>query len=161
MVYSFGVSEWKMGCFKDFGHPDDIFACRSVVNRFISWTLSSLGIVGFWGVPVDEGVVVMKQIESAAEAVYIDINERKLYSIDGERKIDSRFSILRLDSGLKDKNIRMTPEQMMSFLFHHCTFLDYSGPSTPVRQVIQYLSKNIEGQIFPKESFRPRSDLSL
>jgi hypothetical protein len=84
-----------------------------------------------------------------------------MISCDGVKKLRPHFKILRLDPSLRGRNIRMTSEELLSFLSSHCSYLDSAGLSIPVRQMIQALSKMTEGLIHPQESFRPRTDLSL
>lgn len=161
MVYSFGAKEWQLGCYKDFGSNEVMLASRMVINRFLSWALVPHGIVGLWGVTVDDGMVAQRAIDSKGEAVFIDVKELRMITLDGVKKLRPHFKILRLDPTLKGRNIRMTSEELLSFLSAHCSYFDSVGLSVPVRQMIQALSKITEGLIHPQESFRPRTDLSL
>lgn len=161
MVYSFGVKEWQLGCYKDFGSSHYNLASRMIIHRFLSWALVPHGIVGLWGVTVDDGMVAQRAIDSKGEAVFIDVKGLRMITLDGVKKLRPHFKILRLDPSLKGRNIRMSSEELLSFLSAHCSYLDSSGLSVPVRQMIQALSKMTEGLIHPEESFRPRTDLSL
>jgi hypothetical protein len=161
MIYSFGASEWRLGVYADFGNKEGRVAYRTVINRYLSWALAPNGFVGFWGVPVEEGIVVMKARESEGEVVFVDILGRRFISQDGASTMHSRFKILRLDSALKGRNVRMGTEELFSFLTVHTSYFDYQGPSTAVRQMLQALSRMTEGLIHPRESFKPRTDLSL
>lgn len=164
MVYSFGVKVWSFGCFNDFGSSKDPakkLAARIVIHRFLSWTLAQHGILGLWGVTVDDGMVLQRVSDSKGEAVFIDVVGNRILSLDGIKKLGSKFKILRLDSTLHGRNIRMNKEELVGFMSTHSSYLDYKGLSVPVRQMIQALSKMSEGVIHPEESFRPRTDLSL
>ena len=161
LVYSFAVGMWEMGCHANFGNEDDLSEYRSIINRYLSWALVPHGIIGFWGVPVEEGMVVLKKREALGEAVFIDVRRRRLLSVDGITKMKAHFTILRLDSVLRNRNIRMTTVELVSFLSVNSTFFDYKGLSVPVRQAIQSFSKIAEGLVHPRESFKPRTDLSL
>lgn len=162
LVYSYAADAWECGVTDTFGVGDEgIFAARTVLNRYLSWALAPIGVVGFWGVPVEEGMVVLKQKESQGEAVYIDLNERSILSMDGKSKMPTRFKILRLDPRLKGKNIKMTSEELLSFLSVHTAFFDPSGNSLPVRQILQAISRMGEGLIHPKESFQPRKEAEI
>ena len=161
MIYSFAFSEWQLGVFPNFGAEGSELACRSVINRFLSWALSPLGIVGFWGVSFDDGIVIFRQGVSQGEAVYLDVIKKLLISVEGVRKMPTRLQILRLDPSLHGRNIKMSSEELLGFLSTSCTYFDYESFSVPVRQMIQAVSKQAEGLIYPKESFRPRTDLSL
>lgn len=161
LVYSFGVKEWQLGCLKDFGSSAVNLASKIVINRFLTWALVPHGILGLWGVTVDDGMVAQRCTDSKGEAVFIDIINLKMITQDGTKKMRSQFKILRLDATLKGRNVRMKSEELLSFISAHCSYLDTAGHSIPVRQMIQALSKMTEGLLHPQESFRPRTDLSL
>lgn len=161
MIYSFGAKEWQLGCYKDFGSRANHVASSIMINRFLSFALSPFGILGIWGVSVDEGMVAQRPIDSKGEVVFIDIINQKIITIDGVKKMSPRFKMLRLDPTIKNRNIKMTNEEYLSFITAHCSYLDFSGLSVPVRQMIQVFAKQTEGIVHPQESFRPRTDLSL
>lgn len=164
MVYSFGVKAWEFGCYSDFGSSKDAakkLAARTVIHRFLSWSLAQHGILGLWGVTVDDGMVLQRASESKGEAVFVDVVGNKILSLDGVKKLGPKFKVIRLDPTLRARNIRMTSEELLSFLSAHCSYMDYSGLSVPVRQMIQTLAKMTEGLVHPEESFRPKTDLSL
>jgi hypothetical protein len=104
---------------------------------------------------------VLRRKEALGEAVFIDVREKRIFSIDGVTPMKSNFTILRLDSVLKDKNIPMSNEELISFLTVNSTFFDYQGLNVPIRQAIQSLVKVAKGIVHPRESFKPRTDLSL
>lgn len=162
MVFSLGASDWEMGCFRDFGSQSSSQSIyfRSVMNRFLSWSLASMGVVGFWGVPVDEGVVILKQKFSQGEAVYFDLYNRKLIGQDGVRSLSGQFQIMRLDSSLRAKSLPMKTEELSCFLFEQTTYLDEQGLPSYVRQLIQSLSKQAQGMVYPRENFLPRKNLA-
>ena len=161
MVYSHGATEWQLGCYPDFGSKESVNDSRGVMNRFLSWALAPMGIVGFWGVPVDQGIVILRRKEAAGEAVFIDVVKRRILSLDGQKKLSARFTIMKLDNTLIGKNVRLSIDELHSSLAVACTYFSYSGLSVPVRQMIQSLTKSCEGVLHPKESFKPRTDLSL
>lgn len=161
MVYSFSVPEWDFGCYSNFGDQENLIAYRSVINRFLSWSMASLGIVGFWGVPVDEGIVVLNQAQANGEVVFVDVYKNRLMTVDGSRSLHGGMCVLRLSTAIRGKNIEMKGEELLSFLFQYCTYLDYKGLPVIVRQLIQAVAKNSYGLIHPEESFKPRTDLSL
>lgn len=161
MIYSFSAKEWQLGCYKDFGSNQFQFESRMVINRFLSWALVPHGIIGLWGVTVDDGMVAQRPVDSKGEVVFIDVVGLRMIAVDGIKKLRPHFKILRLDPTLKGRNVKMTSEQLLSFLSAYCSYLDSSGLSVPARQIIQALSKMTEGLLHPEESFRPRTDLSL
>ena len=161
MVYGHSFKEWEMGCSEDIGTDGYQLATKMILMRFLSWSLAPLGIVGFWGVPVDEGMVVQKPNESGAEVVFIDVFKRWLYTQDGQKKMKNSFKLLKLDNSLKDRSIKMSPEQFISFLSAHCSYFSYNGMTIPTRQMIQSVCRTYEGLIYPTESFQPRTSLNL
>lgn len=161
MVFSMVSKEWTLGCFSEFGGKGEEFASNAIINRYLSWSLSSMGIIGFWGVPVDEGIVVLNQKQSNAEAIYVDVINQKILSLDGERKLKGSFCVLRLDANLRNKNVSMKNEELLSFLTQHAVYFDDRGLPTVQRQMIQAVTKMAIGLVHPMESFKPRTDLSL
>lgn len=159
IIYAFSAREWSLGFTGHFGHDEKEF--RVVMNRYLSWALAPLGIVGFWGSPVDEGIVVMNQRESEGEVVFIDVRGRRTFSIDGSDRMKSNFRIIRLDGTLHKRNIIMKNSEVMAFLSATTSFIDSQGLSVGVRQLIQALAREVEGLVHPRESFKPRTDLSL
>jgi hypothetical protein len=160
-VFSSAAKEWELGCYNDFGVGENQFAYVTVINRFLSWAMASNGIIGFWGVPVDEGVVIMNHKESKGEAVFLDIYKNVVYTLDGVKKLDINFLILRLDNILRGRKIQMKSSELLSFLAVHCCYFDTKGLSVPIRQMIRRISVNIKGLIYPRENFKPRTDLSI
>jgi hypothetical protein len=159
LVYSYAAEVWECGVTENFAENEEgIIAARTVLNRFLSWSMAPLGVIGFWGVPVKEGLVVMKPKDSQAEVVFLDLNKRKVLSMDGAKPIPSRFKIMRLDNKLKNRNIKMSSEELMSFLSVHTCYLDPEGLSRPIRQLLQAVSRRAEGLIHPRESFQPRNE---
>lgn len=160
MVYSYAAEVWECGVSEGFAEGEQgIVAARTVLNRFLSWSMAPLGVIGFWGVPVAEGLVVMRSKESQAEVVFLDLNKGKVLSMDGAKSIPNRFKVMRLDNKLKNRNIKMSSEELMSFLSVHTCYLDPSGLSRPVRQLLQAISRRAEGLIHPRESFEPRKEV--
>ncbi len=161
MVYGHSFKEWEMGCTEDLGAAGVELATKMILMRFLSWSLAPLGIIGFWGVPVDEGMVVQKPNEAGGEVVFIDVFKRWLYTQDGQKKMKNSFKLLKLDNSLKDRSIKMSPEQFISFLSAHCSYFSYGGMTIPTRQMIQSVCRTYEGLVYPTESFQPRTNLNL
>ncbi len=161
MVYSYLHQHWEMGIMPDFGHKKSLMESRVILSRYVSWSLAPMGVVGFFGVPVDEGIVIQKPHESRGEVVYIDLANKRVLTQDGAKKMFPRFRILRLDATLRNRDVKMTSEELLSFMANNSSFLSVEGLSIPVRQILQNLSKSTEGVIHPLESFKPRMDLKI
>lgn len=160
IVYSFNATEWQLGCYRNFGSNATALESRTVINRYLSWALAPLGVVGFWGVPVDEGMAMMKRDQSFGEVVFFDVQKRNALTMNGVVPIRSKFSLLRLDN-VQKKPKRMSSEELISYLTNNSTFIDYEGPSIPIRQAIQELSRFTVGVFHPRENFTARRDISL
>ena len=162
LVYSSIAGAWECGVTSRFAGDDNgIFAARSILNRFLSWALVPLGVVGFWGVPVDEGFVVLNQKESQGEVVFVDVMKEQMLSMDGMKSIYDGLEILRLDGSLRNKKVPMSTSQLMSFLSVKTSFLDPQGANTPLRQLVQRLAQMAIGSTYPRESFQHRTDMGL
>jgi len=161
IVYSFRAKEWSMGCFADFAGDHNDISYKIIINRYLSWALLASSVAGFWGVPVAEGLVVMTTEEARGEATFVNLQEQKILSIEGQQKIQARFNIMRLNASIRGKNIRMSQEELLSFLSINTSYFGHHGLSVPLRQIIQMIAKTAIGLIHPEESYRPRADLSL
>lgn len=161
IVYSYGVKEWECGVLPSFSEMENQEETRSILGRYLSWALAPLGVIGFWGVPVEEGLVVLKQKDSGGEMVFLDVRKKKVLSVDGVKKFPARMKILRLDEKLHNKNLKMSREELIGFLSLSSGFLDPEGLSIATRQLIHSLALGCEGIVHPKESFKSRSEQAL
>jgi hypothetical protein len=152
MILGDGNFLWELGL----KSTNDESALRVVLTRFLSFALASRGVVGFWGVPIDEGFVVMNQKNSNSEAIFVDLKKSVIITFDGCKSIASDLQILRLDSTLNNSMKRMKPEDLLSFLSMNTTHLSYSGFEFNVKETIYELSKVALGFVYPEENFKPR-----
>lgn len=152
MVLGEGNYLWELGL----KSTSDESALRVILTRFLSFALASRGIVGFWGVPIDEGFVVMSQKNSSSEAIFIDLKNNTILTFDGRKKISSELQILRLDSTLNNSMKKMKPEELLSFLSMNTTHLSYNGFEFNVKETIYELSRDASGYIYPEGNFKPR-----
>lgn len=168
MIYSFAADRWELalslsnsgGSVSGFDN-EKLHGLKIIFTRILSWALSPLGVIGLWGVGVDEGIVVMNQQRAQYESVLIDYFKNKLTTIEETVDIKPAFKIIRLDPTLKGgRNFSMTPEALAGMLSAGTTYFDYDGPSLALRQVIRAISIRYEGVVHPQSSFRPRTDLS-
>lgn len=162
LLYSFGSKEWVAGAFRDFGTGEAGPAYKAVANRFLGWSLAPLGVVGFWGRWSDEGVVVTRQRDSGGEAVFIDVRrDRAIVPSGAPEAIRPDSRVVRLDPTAGPGRRRMGAEQLAGFLAQHTCYLDYSGPSVPVRQAIRAIAQRLEGVVRAPAAPGSRPDLSL
>ena len=161
VLYSFGTGEWAAGCFRDFGSGENRTAYRCVINRYLSWALAPMGIVGFWGRKSQAGIEVLKQGESLAEVVFVDIQNGRLVASDGIETIRSDCRIVRYDAATGGSQMKMDKIQLTSFLIQYTSYFDYAGPSVPVRQAVREIAWRLEGVVCAKSVSETNPRLSL
>lgn len=146
MMMSFAAEEWRAGVFSDFGTDQCLCTDRVIINRYLSWALSSLGVVGFWGQVQDNKLVMMKPGEAQGLAVFIDWSAGKYISEASAEAMPSDFEIIRLNHLARGRDAKIGKEELLSALTVHCTFFSFDGLSTPVRQVLQSIAQTIPGR---------------
>lgn len=161
MVYSIAAKEWTMGAVSSACTEEFKNAWRMIFNRYLGWALAPLGYVGFFGVPVEEGCLILKARESLGECVFIDVMRARVLSLDGEQMLGPKFNFIRLGATLKGRAVKMTKEDLFSFLCLSTSYFDYDGLPVPVRQMIQVLARTVGGVVESRETFNPRTDLAL
>lgn len=153
MIFGGGNYFWELGL-KNV--DSQMLQVRVVLTRFLSWALTPLGVIGFWGVPVDEGVVVMKPKEANFESFFIDVNKTKLICVDGVKDVNPGFQLLRLDPTLRDMTKRMRKEELISFLSTNTSYFSYQGLDFTLKQTIYDFAMMVDGYVYPVENFKPR-----
>ncbi len=157
MILGEGNYLWELGL-KD---TNDGAALRVMLTRFLSFALASSGVIGFWGVPVEEGFVVMGQRAANSESLFVDLAKGSIITLDGRKTINSNLQILRLDSTLLNEMKRMKPENLYSFLSTNTTHLAYSGFNVRLKDSLLELSQVATGFIYPEDHFKPRADITI
>lgn len=153
MIFSQQSPTWEMGVLD----PDkNSKSVKVMLTRFVSWALASKGVVGFWGVAVEEGLVVMKPKQSQFESIFIDINQMAMITQDGVKTISGNLQVLRLDDTLKDSTKQMSKEALLSFLCSNTTHLSYTGLPTTMRASLFEVSSFANGIVYPVDNFMPR-----
>ncbi len=152
MVYSIAAREWTLGASLDAIGSKYKDAWRQVINRYLSLALAPLGYVGFFGVPTKDGMIVLKPRESLGESVFVDVVKGRVLSVEGSKSLSPKFQFIRLGATLKGRSVKMTREDLFSFLCMSTSYIDYEGLPVPVRQMIQVLARTLSGAIEPRES---------
>jgi hypothetical protein len=152
MIFGEGNLLWELGVKASFSED----SLRVVLTRFLSFALASSGVVGFWGVPVDEGFVVMTPKKAMFESIFVDLKKNVVITYDGVKAINSELQILRLDESLKDKIIGMKREALLSYLSTNTCYFSYSGFEIGIKDTIFELSQVASGYIYPEGNFKPR-----
>ena len=161
MPYSHRAPLWGLGCFKDFGSEEKIISSRTVINRFLSYALAPMGIIGFWGEFSEEGIALLPQKRCSGKAVFVDVKSENVLSSQGFCRMGPRFKVFRLGSEYLNRDVRMTREALLTCLFSHLTYFDYGAPVAPVHQSVQALAKLVEGIDCSPSNFYSMSNLSL
>ena len=134
---------------------------KALITRYLSYALAPFGVVSFWGVPVDEGFVVMKPAESSYESVVVDIDNNCFITQDGVKDIGLGSQILRLDESLKGEIRVMKKEELLSFLSVKTCYLSNRGLDNRVKSTLFAMVEMVDGYIYPSINFKPRSGVDL
>lgn len=131
-------------------------AIRTILTRFLSLALAPMGVVGFWGVPIEEGFVVLNPQAANFESIFVDVKNNVLVTYDGVKDLDVDLQILRLDATLRNEMRQMKSEQLLSFLSIHTIHLSYTGLDYALKDAIFELTQIATGFVYPSENFKPR-----
>jgi hypothetical protein len=153
MVFSHASSEWEMGLI-DFENKS--FGVKVMLTRFLSWALTPYGVLSFWAVPVEEGLVVMNLKESNAESVLVDLKNERIITQDGVKRLPGFLQVLRLDSTLRGESRQMSREELLSFLTTNNTFFTQGPMPLNLKNTLLEMIQFSEGLIYPRENFEPR-----
>ena len=165
IVYSSSASVWKLGCRSNFGEMSgEIKAYKIILNRFLSWALAPMGVVGFWGRYSNSELELLKQNDSDGELVFLDMYRNIGFNNKTFWTLGPEFRMVKRDStglnSLKEGHV-ISQEEFISLLSMNCSFFDYKGLSLPIRQMIQRISKIHTCRISLAPEKLPRRDLSL
>jgi hypothetical protein len=141
MVYSLASREWEIALKHDFGNNSNKVIEKIIINRFLSLSLSNLGIIGFWGKLTTDGALLLNQFESNGEAIYFNVLKSKIISVNQRKKINGAFNFYKKGNKVQGQKITLSREETVGFLGNRCCFLDYPGLTLPVRQMISTLGR--------------------
>jgi hypothetical protein len=131
---------------------------RAMLMRVLSFVLAPFDIVGTWGVPVDEGMVLLSQKDSNGEAVFVDLDSMKLLTVEGEKDMTSPFEIIKLDKNLKNNAQSISKEELIGTLTHHCTYFSFQGIPYNLKGKMMDIANMSEAILYPFDHFEPRKD---
>jgi hypothetical protein len=157
MIHSSTSSEWELGVFSNFGHKEHGDVCRTIINRFLGWSLIPLGIVGFWGEVTKRGISILNQKESMGYAVYIDTNNQTIMSAQGSMVEKKSIQFVRIDQLRRKNTIMMSKEELISFLSSKMTFFDNRGLGSEILTLLRQIVKFSVGRITSNENTLPRN----
>ncbi len=153
LIYASTSKEWELAAMPHFFAESNAAIARVVINRILSWALAPMGIVGFWGEVIKDGLVIRNAREAHGEACFVDLRRMMIIHAQGESPIKSSFNFVRPDRTLKDRMITMRAEELFSFLCSKTTYFDFQGLSVAVRQILQQMSRVLIGIVYPEEKF--------
>ncbi len=130
---------WELALASDFSHTDQLIGLRITLVRFLSQALSELGVLSYWGTVKDDQVIIMKQLNSFGEAVFIDSNKGLIFSNGGEVKFNQSLKIVRKDKEYAQKGT-MGREELISFLSVSTCLLSFYGITPSMKKAIYSLS---------------------
>lgn len=165
IVYSSSASVWKLGCRSNFGEGSgSAKAYKIILNRYLSWALAPMGVVGFWGRYSNSELEFLKQNDSDGELVFLDMyrnigfNNKTFWTLGPEFRMVKRGG--HGSNSLKEGHV-IRQEEFISLLSMNCSFFDYKGLSLPIRQMIKRISQLYTCRISSGPEKVPRRDLSL
>lgn len=148
IVLSLASNEWLMGTFPEFGHTNKEYECRVVINRYLSWALAPMGIAGFWGRKLKEGIVLGRMNEVKGEVVFIDVRNRTLFSKRESVSLKNSEVFIKIDPLHKSSPARMRFEDAQAFLAIHSSYFGANGMPLAIRQVVATIAKNFHSYKF-------------
>ena len=133
---------WDLALHSEISQTDQMVGFRIILVRFISQALAEQGVLSYWGTIRDESIIVMKQLNSFGEAVFIDWNKKIIFSNGGETKIHGPLKILRKDKDYKIGSA-MGREEVISFLSVSTCLLSFNGITNSMKRAIVDLSASV------------------
>lgn len=164
LIYSSQAREWN--CY--FNGNEQLWAnielnvlFKIVIGRILSLVFEKTSIVGFYGVPVKEGVVIMNAKEAKGEFVFFDVNNKVIYTQDGTKKFDLSNKILRLEASNSSYEKKMRKEELYSFLMARTMLLSLGVNNGYQINAVKLLTNLSDGVIFPERSFKARISVGI
>lgn len=130
---------WDLAVHPDISQTDQMVGMRIILVRFLSQALSNLGVVAYWGTIKDDTILIMKQLNSFGEAIFIDLSKRTIFSNGGELRLSSQLKIIRKDKEEKSSKV-MSREELISFLSVSTCLLSFTGITPSMKKSIYELS---------------------
>lgn len=142
MALPYSKTLWDLALNSEISHTDQMIGLRIILVRYLSQALSEMGVLSYWGTVKDGTVIVMKQLQSFGEAVFIDYEKKVIFSNGGEMKIPSHLRIMRKD---KDTNQSgpMKREEVISFMSVSTCLLSFHGITNTMKRSIIELSSGV------------------
>lgn len=153
MIYGQDSLMWELGV-RD---TTNAKALRAIFSRYLSFALQDQHVMGFWGVPIDEGFVVRSAGDANFESIFVDLNRKLILTYEGHRELDASCSILRLSAYRTSDMRRLSSEELLSFLAMRTCFISAVGMQRHMRADIWDLVQIVSGYEYPEINFQPRA----
>jgi hypothetical protein len=135
---------WELALAPEITLTDQMVGLRVILVRYLSMALAAVGVLSYWGTVQNETLVIMKQISSFGEAVFIDWSKRVLFFNGGEIKIGPQLKILRKDKEFKNAT-NLSRDELIGFLSVSTCLLSFYGISSEMKRSIIELSSCLRG----------------
>ncbi|HXH31168.1 MAG TPA: hypothetical protein VNJ01_10185 [Bacteriovoracaceae bacterium] len=135
---------WDLVLNPEISHTEQMVGLRVLIIRFISQSLSEMGVLCYWGTIKDDTVIVMKQYQSFGEAVLIDFCKKMVFCNGGEMALGNSLKIIRKDKEVS-MTILMSREELIGFLSVSTCLLSFNGISSSMKKAIYDLSTTASG----------------
>lgn len=145
-----GKPLWDMAIAPSLHSQPQIMGMKVALTRFLSMALANFGIISYWGVSKDDGVIIMKQAQSSGESVFIDVKKKLIFSHYHESTFSNGLHIHRLDQTKKIGTI-ITREELLSFLSVSTCLLGFSGLTAEMKKSILDLAMGSSSSYFWQE----------
>lgn len=151
MALPVGKTLWDLSLNSEISQTDQMVGFRIILVRFLSQALADQGVLSYWGTVRDESLIVMKQLQSFGEAVFVDWNKKVLFSNGGEIKLNTHLKILRKDKDFNNPG-SMNREEIISFLSVSTCLLTFHGITPAMKRSIIEMSANVTASYSVSES---------
>ncbi len=120
LVYSQGGKIWEAGVCLQQLRVDQV---KILIQRFLSLTLFKQGVLGFWGRYENAELYLENQTQSEGNVVYIDLKRQLILDHREMHQLSWGMKLVRHHSSYSGDDVKLTPEQVMSYLLMGTTFL--------------------------------------
>lgn len=135
---------WDLAIHPDLSHTDQMIGLRIILVRYLAQALAEQGVLSYWGTMKDDSVIVMKQLQSFGEAVFIDTSKKVIFSNGGVLKLGTSLKILRKDKEVSHSSV-MSREDVIGFLSVSTCLLSFNGITHSMKKAIYELSSSVSG----------------
>jgi hypothetical protein len=133
---------WDLALHPDLTHTDHMIGIRIILVRFLSQALSDNGVLSYWGTQKDDSLIVMKQLQSFGEAIFIDHEKKMIFSNGGEMKLTKNIRLIRKDKeGIGSG--KLSREETISFLSVSTCLLSFTGLTLAMKKSIYQISADM------------------